>query len=189
MNTQIHKPEWQRIEIWLLWAAIFAAVLLFLAPRAADFERAATDTSAVAVRLPQGLTTRTARLPFTVWDVKEYFSTVLEMSSEKGADGAIVFENQQTTVPEDRWRIAITTEGKGVLVQFVTGGEYGMNLAREFFECPLFERAESEQLYGMLSHAQDGPVITVRRFVVGMTYKQTAKEMILLLRFSPPNAA
>lgn len=189
MNAQIHKPEWQRIEIWLLWAAILAAVLLVLAPRAADFERAATDTNAIAVRLPSGPTTRTMRLPFTAWDVKEYFSTVLEMSAEKGADGAIVFENQQTTVPEDCWRIAITTERKGVLVQFVTGGDYGMNLAREFFECPLFERAETEQLYRMLGRAQDAPVVTLRRFVVGMTYKQTAKEMILLLRFSPPNAA
>jgi hypothetical protein len=31
MNAKIHKPEWQRIEIWLLWGAIFATLLLFLA--------------------------------------------------------------------------------------------------------------------------------------------------------------
>jgi hypothetical protein len=31
MNAKIHKPEWQRIEIWLLWGAVFATLLLFLA--------------------------------------------------------------------------------------------------------------------------------------------------------------
>jgi hypothetical protein len=31
MNVKIHKPEWQRIEIWLLWGAVFATLLLFLA--------------------------------------------------------------------------------------------------------------------------------------------------------------
>ncbi len=29
MNAQIHRPEWQRLETWLLWAAILVLVLLF----------------------------------------------------------------------------------------------------------------------------------------------------------------
>jgi hypothetical protein len=127
-------------------------------------------------------------LPFEAAEVVAYFSTVLEMSPEKGEDGATVFENPQAGYAEDRWRIAISTEGPGVVVQFVVGGDYGLSLAREFFECPVFERAESEALYGMLSRAQNGPVEHLPRFTVSLTYQGGVKLEMLVLRFTPPNA-
>lgn len=189
MNAQIHKPEWHRVEIWLIWGAVLAAILLVLAPRAADFDRAvssnATETRP-SVSVPA---TPMEGLPFTAWDVVQYFSTVLETSAEKGAGGAMVFENHQATFPEDRWRIAISVERKSVVVEFVVNGDYGMSLAREFFESPLFQRDESEQLYEMLGQAQNSPVKKMTRFTVGMTVKESSDQQSLVLRFTAPNAA
>jgi hypothetical protein len=101
----------------------------------------------------------------------------------------MVFENHQATVPEDRWRIAISAEKKSVVVEFVFGGDYGLSLAREFFESPLFERGESEQLYGMLSDAQNSPVKKLARFTVSMSFNETKEQQQLVLRFGPPEEA
>jgi len=189
MHIRIHRPEWQRIEIWLIAAAVLAAILLVLAPRASDFDLK-VPPKAIEIRLPASEPVlRADALPFTAWDVVQYFSTVLEMSAEKGPGGTMVFENHQTTVPEDRWRIAISVERKSVVVEFVVGGDFGMTMAREFFEGPLFTRGESEQLYEMLGHAQNSPVKKLPRFTVGMTYKETSDQQQLVLRFTAPIAA
>lgn len=190
MNTQIHKPEWQRIEIWLLAAFIVGAILLVIAPRAADFERSGAP-SAVAVRVPASQTVkapRIAALPFNAGDVVQYFSTVLEMPAEKGTRNTMVFENHQAITPEDRWHIAVSVERKTVIVEFVVGGDYGLSLAREFFESPLFQKEESEQLYDMLAHGQNSPVRRLKRFTVSMTYQQTTEQEDLVLRFTAPDA-
>jgi len=189
MNTRIDKPEWQRFETWLIWVAVLAAALLVLAPRAANPDRFVSPTT-TEMRPP---TTephlRSDRVPFTALDVVQYFSTVLEMSAESGTAGVMVFENHQAGVPEDRWRIAISVERKSVVVEFVFGGDYGLSLAREFFESPLFERGESEQLYEMFGHAQNGPVKKLARFTVSMSFKATNEQQQLVLRFGPPEEA
>ena len=189
MNAQIHKPEWQRIENWLIWALVLGAALLVLAPPAADFERVVSADEKPMSQPAAEPALRTDALPFTARDVVEYFSTVLEMSAEKGQAGRVVFENRQATYPEDQWRIEIWTEGKGVVVQFTAGGEYGMSLANEFFECPIFEREESEQMYQMFSNAQNGPLTRMHRFTVGMNFKQTADLQVLVMKFTAPAAA
>jgi len=189
MNAQIHKPEWQRIEVWLLGVAIVAAVLLVLAPRASDFDRALSSRASETTLSAPAAVPRTDGLPFTALDVVQYFSTVLERSAEKGAGGAMVFANAAATYPEDRWHIAISVERKSVVVEFVFSGDYGMSLAREFFESPLFQREESEQLYDMLAHAQNSPVKRLARFTVSMTHRETSEQQNLVLRFTPPNAA
>jgi hypothetical protein len=189
MNAQIHKPEWQRIEIWLLGAAIVAAVLLVLAPRASDFDRTlSSSTRETSLPAPASVP-QIEGLPFTALDVVQYFSTVLERSAEKGAGGTMVFENISATYPEDRWHIAVSVERKSVVVEFVFSGDYGMSLAREFFESPLFQRQESEQLYEMLAHAQNSPAKRLARFTVSMTHRETSQEQNLVLRFTAPNAA
>src|SRR4051812_45637005 len=128
MNAQIHKPEWQRIEVCLLGVAIVAAVLLVLAPRASDFDRALSSNVRETSLPAPAPVPRMEGLPFTALDVVQYFSTVLERSAEKGAGGSMVFENQDVTHPEDRWHIAISVERKSVVVEFVFSGDYGMSL-------------------------------------------------------------
>ena len=191
MNAQIHRPEWQRIEIWTLAIIIVGAILLVIAPRAADREQLGAPT-ATAVRLPAAAPAAAPQgedLPFNAWDVIQYFSTVLEMPAEKGPGSTMVFENHHAQNPEDRWHIAVSVERKTVVVEFVAGGDYGLSLAREFFESPLFQRGESEQLYAMFAQAQNGPVKRLARFTVSMNYSQTNGQESLVLRFMAPNAA
>ena len=189
MNAPIHKTEWQRIENWLIWIVVLAAALLLLTPLATGLEQnVLVDDKELSQPAPPS-ELRTGGLPFTAWDVVQYFSTVLEMSPEKEKGGALVFENPQAIYPEDKWRIEIWTERKSVVVQFTAGGEYGMSLAREFFECPIFEQDESEQFYDMFNHAQAGPLMRMHRFTVGMSYKETSDLEVLVMKFTAPGAA
>jgi hypothetical protein len=188
MNAQIQKPDWQRVENWLIWIAVLGAALLILAPKAADFESLKTTGEKELVLPTPDPGPRLDGLPFTARDVVQYFSTVLEMSPDKGQDGRLVFENQQATFPEDRWRIEIWAEKKSVVVQCSAGGEEGMSLAREFFESPLFESAESQKFYEMYSRAEGEAVAKLPRFTIGMAFKNTADLEVLLMKFTAPGA-
>lgn len=185
MHAQFHKPEWLRIEHWLIWATVLAALLFFVVPRAAELERLVAAPVAES-HLPQTHPGKPALvLPFTAADVVHYFSTVLEMSPATEESGARVFENYQVVHPEDRWRITIWTEGKVVNVDFTVGGDYGLSLAREFFESPLFVQSESESFYEMLGEARNAPVKKMPRFTATMTFTETTDLQKLVMRFSP----
>lgn len=181
MNTTLSRSEWQRIEHWLIWIAAIGILLFILVPLAADKADVQRVPAEHRVLAPQKL-----KLPFTAWNVAEYFSTSLEMSVDKRANGRLVFENPHGTVPEDFWHIEISTESESVVVQFIVGGDYGMSLAREFFECPLFEPRETEKLYEMLSGAQNSPVAKLPRFTVSMAYREQTNLQMLNLKFAPP---
>jgi hypothetical protein len=185
MNTNIHKSKWQRIETWLIAAAVLAALLLALPHRTAGVE-AFTAAPKIETKRPFGERVHMAgELPFTAAEAVQYFSTVLEMSPEKGVGDARIFENQQAVHPEDRWQIAVWTEGKEMVVEFRVGGDYGLSLAREFFESPLFETSESERFYAMLNDAHNGPVEMLSRFTVRMDFKAQTALYTLTLRFTP----
>jgi hypothetical protein len=169
-------------------AAVAAAAMFSLSLPAGGIEHLAAAPT-VVTRVPQREEVTSAlTLPFTSNDVVQYFSTVLEMSPEKAANGAMVFENYQVAHPEDRWRIAVWLEGRGVVVEFTVGGDYGMNLAREFFECPLFVPAESEEFYAMLNQARNAPVQRMPRFTVAMTFDRKSDLEMLVMRFTPRDA-
>jgi hypothetical protein len=192
MKARIHKPEWQRVEIWTLAVLVVGGLLLVSPPRTADFDRniaPRTFESGHPASLPRKATPQNEALPFNASDVVQYFSTALETAPEKGEGGAMVFENHQVNSPDDRWRIAISTEGKAVAVEFTAGGDYGLSLARDFLESPLFQREESEQLYDLFAHAQNNPAKKLTRFTVSVSYRQTSEQETLLLRFTPPNSA
>src|SRR6185312_11507854 len=117
MNAQIHKPEWQRVEIWTLAVLVVGAILLVVPPRTADFDRSVAPSESetgVAASLPRKTAPQDEALPFTASDVVQYFSSTFETSAEKEEGNAMVFENQEVKSPDDRWRIAISTEGKAV---------------------------------------------------------------------------
>ena len=185
MTTHPHKSIWQRCETWLIAAAVLIA-LLFILPHRAGGAEYAVAAPAVGTTLPK----KTAppyldHLPFSAADVAQYFSTVLEMSAERGPGESIRFENLYATHPEDQWFITIWTEGRDVIVEFRVSGDYGMNLAREFFESPLFERAESEDFYAMLNDARNDPKKKFSRFALQMQLRKMVDEVTLTLRFSP----
>ncbi len=91
MNIQLHKPEWHRLEHAFIWIAVLAAMLFFLAPRAAHLERFVTAPM-IETHVPQSAPAPPVSvLPFTAADVAQYFSTALEMAPEQAGNGATVF--------------------------------------------------------------------------------------------------
>jgi len=181
MNTTFSRSEWQRIEHWLIWIAAIGILLFLLVPLAAD--KADVQHVPAEHRIPPP---QKVELPFTAWNVAEYFSTSLEMSVDRKPNGRLVFESQYGAFPEDFWHIEIWTESQSVVVQFTVGGDYGMTLAREFFESPLFEGRETERLYEMLSDAQNAPVAKLPRFTVSIAYRAQTNLQMLNLKFAPP---
>jgi hypothetical protein len=189
MTSHPHKPIWQRCETWLIAAAVLIA-LLFILPHRAGGAGSAEATPAVGTTLvTKPAEVSPDRLPFGVTDVAQYFSTVPEMSAERGPGETIRFENLYVSHPEDRWFISIWAEGSDVVVEFRVGGDWGMNLAREFFESPLFERGEGERFYAMLNDARNDPKQKFPRFTLQMQLRETVDLLTLTLRFTPPLAA
>jgi hypothetical protein len=174
----------QRIKAWM--CAALAGALLCLPISASGVEQFA----ALPNRIPHADFTLTpGKLPFSAADAVHYFSTVLEMSPERDADGTVSFENYHVSHAEDRWTITVRTEGKEVVVVFRVGGDYGLSLAREFFESPLFRREESERFYAMLNDARNSPSERMPRFTVRMQLTQDNDLLTLTLRFTPLDAA
>lgn len=180
MHTVFSRREWHRIEHWLIWIAALGILLFLLVPLAADKADVQTRPAGHPITKAQKV-----GLPFTAANVADYFSTALEISVDRKASGRLVFENQQFLVPEDFWHIEIWAESGSVMIEFTVGGDYGMTLAREFFECPLFERQETEKFYEMLGDAQNSPVARLPRFSISMAYKAQTHLEILHLRFAP----
>lgn len=126
-------------------------------------------------------------LPFNAADVVRYFTKTLNVPPRRGDQGAIIFESANGR-PEERYRIMVVQEEGDVVVSFAVGGNYGMNIVREFFECPLFDRRESEQLYALLNEAETGPTVKMKRFSVSARGWETRDQSHLVLRFFRPGS-
>lgn len=179
------------IGVWKAPGAAFAGLILsFLVARTPGQEVVSVGNAVEVAVIVPGIPRdeadfRPGSLPFTAADAIHYFSTVLETSPEKSPGGGTFFEYQDDPLPEGRWRIEVLAEGKNVIVEFTVGGNYGLGLAREFFESPLFQRDEFETFYEMLSNARSGRIEKMRRFTVKMSLRDAATSQILTLRFSP----
>lgn len=128
------------------------------------------------------------RMPFGAADAVQYFISALEARPTVTREGHTVFENPKGATPEDQYRILILQEENDVVLHFSVGGDYGMNLAREFFESPLFKRHESEQLYALLNEAAKAPVMSMERFSVSARLWETPDRVHLVLRFFHPKS-
>ena len=124
-------------------------------------------------------------LPVSAADVVRYFTRTLDVPPRRGDQGGTVFESTNVR-PEEQYRIMVFQEEGEVVVSFAVGGDYGMNIAREFFECPLFQRSESEQLYALLNQAETGPTVKMKRFSVSARGWETRDRSHLVLRFFRP---
>ena len=124
-------------------------------------------------------------LPFSATDVTNYFSSVLQKQPIRGQDGAVVFEDSKDVEPENRYRVVIIKEQNDLVITFSAGGETRMNMAREFFEAPLFKPNERERLYAMVDHAQGAPTERLRRFTITMRMLAYPKDTRLTVRLSP----
>lgn len=87
--------------------------------------------------------------------------------------------------PEDCYQISVAQQGERLVIQLVAGGGHGFTVLRELFESPLFTRAESEALHGLLSAARDGPSRRVGRFRASVRFGNTADALWLTLWLEP----
>ena len=128
---------------------------------------------------------RGSLLPFSATDVTNYFSSVLDKQPIRGQGGAIVFEESKAVEPEHRYRVVVIREHNDLVITFSADGDTRMNLAREFFEAPLFKPDESQRLYAMVDHAQGAPTERLRRFTITMRMLAYPKNTRLTVRLSP----
>lgn len=164
---------------------VLMAVVFFAAPRVASF----TDRAApVAISLSRPAPPRTAlpqALPFTPADFVSYFSTALE-TKPSASDNLFVFTGTANGHAEDVFRIAISAEAQDLVVAFSGGGDYGLTLAREFFEAPFFTRDETLRFFTLLEESREGPATAkLPRFTVRFTHIGHSDDFHLTLRFSP----
>ena len=128
---------------------------------------------------------RGSLLPFSATDVTTYFSSVLDKQPARGQGGAVVFEESKAAEPKHRYRVVIIKEHNDLVITFSAGGDTGMNLAREFFEAPLFRPNETQRLYAMVDHAQGAPTELLHRFTITMRMLAYPKNTRLTVRLSP----
>jgi hypothetical protein len=174
-----------------LWGETASVSSMYRAQIAAGSQDCMHTGGAMTVRNP--LLQRGRAMPlalhFTAADVVRYFTSVLDMLPKRTREGSAIFEDNTSRWPEDHYRILIAQENGDVVVSFAVGGDYGMNLAREFFECGLFQRAESMRLYSMLNEAEKAPVAALPRFSVSMRSWETKEKVHVVLRFFRPGGS
>jgi hypothetical protein len=73
-------------------------------------------------------------------------------------------------------------------VTLLTGGDWGVDYIREFFEAPFFLKAESEQLYGLLDSGPGARSATLSRFQVKIDVSETREWIVIKTEFEPLGA-
>ncbi len=170
---------------WMLLAGVVLLIVVFFASRrAASF----TDRPApVALALSRPTLPPTAlpkTLHFTLADVVSYFTTALA-TKPSVSENRFVFTGPANGYPEDVFRIEIFEEAQELVVAFSGGGDYGLTMAREFFEARFFTRDETLRFFTLLEESREGPVTAkLPRFTVRFTHIGHRDDFHLTLRFT-----
>ena len=67
----------------------------------------------------------------------------------------------------------------------MSGGDWGVNYIREFFEAPFFFRSESEQLYALLDSGPGVRSATLSRFQVKIDVSEAREWIVIRSEFEP----
>ena len=170
---------------FLLAGVVLMIVVFFASRRAASFPgRVAPVATSLSHPVPPRAAAPQA-LPFTPADFVSYFSTALE-TKPSASDNRFVFTGPANGHAEDVFRIAISTEAQDLVVAFTGGGDYGLTLAREFFEAPFFTRDETLRFFTLLEKSREGPATAkLPRFTVRFTHIGHRDDFHLTLHFTP----
>lgn len=170
----------------MLFAGVVLVIVVFFATR-----RVASYTdreASVAISVSRQASPHTAlprTLHFTLADCVSYFSASLA-TKPGGKDGRFVFTGPATGHAEDLFHIALSEEAPDLVVAFSGGGDYGVTLAREFFEAPFFKRDETLRFFTLLEESLKGPATAkLPRFTVHFTHVAHSDDFHLTLRFAP----
>lgn len=166
-------------------AGVVMAGAFFAAPRMARFSDRAAPAATLLAHPASPHTALPQTLPFTLANFVSYFSTASE-KEPSASDNRFVFTGNANGHAEDVFRIAISEEAQDVVVAFSGGGDYGLTLAREFFEAPFFTRDETLRFFTLLEESREGSATAkLPRFTVRFTHIAHRDDFHLTLRFTP----
>ena len=182
MTTLTHGSHRRRM-LFLLAGVVLTVVAFFATRRVASYPDRAVPAAMSVSHPPHTALPQT--LPFTLADFVSYFSSALE-TKPSASDNGFVFTGPANGHAEDVFRIAISEEAQDVVVAFSGGGDYGLTLAREFFEAPFFTRDETLSFFTLLDESREGSATAkLPRFTVRFTHIGHSDDFHLTLRFTP----
>lgn len=140
--------------------AVLAIGLLLIAPNAPRISPSAMSlpslmTDAIPAQpipaQPLGV------LPFTMQDVVLFLSTNFEITPVESSPGfaRFIYTERADGTGDEIMNITVDARSGDLNVAFTFREWIAMHYVAEFIECPLFTRAESEQLYALL-YSSDG---------------------------------
>ena len=180
MTTLTHGSHRRRM-LFLLAGVVLTVVAFFATRRVASI----TDRAMSVSHPPPPHAALPQTLPFTLADFASYFSSALE-TKPSASDNGFVFSGPANGHAEDVFRIAISAEAQDLVVAFSGGGDYGLTLAREFFEAPFFTRDETLRFFTLLEKSREAPATAkLPRFTVRFTHIGHSDDFHLTLRFTP----
>jgi hypothetical protein len=125
-------------------------------------------------------------LPFSFDQVVSYFDDAFERSARRMPDGTCVYIEGNT--PDESIIMAVSSRESKIVITLLTNGDWGVNYIREFFEAPLFLRAESEQLYTLLYANPGAGAAALGRFDVEIDVVETREWIIITAEFGSPGS-
>jgi hypothetical protein len=145
------------IPHWKLLLAVIGLLLLtgLSRPPAVDFTRGLAEP-AIRANVPAGpaaLAKSEKKLPFAISDVVLFLRQNLRISPEDSDRDYALFrsvDRKPDGTNEEILRIAVRTYANHIWVGFTFREFREMHYVAEFIEAPLFTRAESDRLYGLL---------------------------------------
>ena len=171
--------------LFLLAGVVLAVVAFFATRRVASYTDRAVPVAMSLSRPAPPHAALPQTLPFILADFVSYFSSAL-VTTPSASDDRFVFTGSANGHAEDVFRIAISAEARDLVVAFSGGGDYGVTLAREFFEAPFFTRDETLGFFTLLEESREDPATAkLPRFTVRFTYVGHRDDFHLTLRFTP----
>ena len=152
---------------------ILVVPLWCAAPKLSDFG----DTSHSAMGSHLG----SHALPFSFEQVLSYFDDAFGRPAYKIHDNTFVYI--EGNAADEAVRIAVSATERKIAVTVITGGDWGVNYMREFFEAPFFFRSESEQLYALLYANSSAGAVALDRFDVKINVFKTREWIVIGMEF------
>jgi hypothetical protein len=120
-------------------------------------------------------------LPFSFEQVLSYFDDAFGRPAYKIHDNTFVYI--EGNAADEAVRIAVSATERKIAVTVITGGDWGVNYMREFFEAPFFFRSESEQLYALLYANSSAGAVALDRFDVKINVFKTREWIVIGMEF------
>jgi len=123
-------------------------------------------------------------LPFSFEQVLSYFDDAFGKLAYKVHGNTFVYI--EGNAPDEAVTIAVSATERKIAVTVITGGDWGVNYIRKFFEAPFFLRSESEQLYALLDANPSAGAGALDRFYVKIDVFKTHEWIVIGMEFEPP---